>query len=349
MTEEKTEQASAKKLKKARQDGRVAKSAEFTATAAAVASLAALVLSRDIIAAEFVNLFDESIRLASNKTVARAQITPFLYDAFFSAARILGPIVATAFVVAGLVAYLQIGPVFALKTVIPDGSRLNPASGFKQLFDKAKLVELVKNVGKLTVMGAVGYVVYVGLLAGLIRTPRLELLGAMTVLGRGALRLAQFLVGGLIAFAVIDLIWQRHKFGKDMMMSKKEVKDEYKEAEGSPEIKGRRRQLHRELLAQGSVSRVKDADAVVVNPTHIAVAIRYREEEAEVPVVLAKGRGPIAGEMRRLARKFDIPVVRDVPLARALVVLEDDEGIPEELFEAVAEVLKYVYSLRSEG
>ncbi len=348
MSEEKSQDATPKKLRKARKEGQVAKSAEFTSTATAVVALAAAVLSADVMAAELVGLVREAIEAATAPEISTAQIAPLMLEAWVTAARVLVFVIVPAFVVAALVAYLQVGPVFSLKPVIPDGSRLNPSNGFKQLFAPAKLVDLAKNVGKIVVMGSMGAVLYLDLLPELVRSSRLDLQGAFSVLASDAWRLARYLVGGLIVFAIFDLIWQRYQFAKKMRMSKQDIKDEYKEAEGSPEVKGRRRQLHRELLAEGSVSRVKDADAVVVNPTEIAVAIVYREPEMEAPQVLARGRGPIAAEMRRLARKHDIPIVRDVPLARALVLLEDDEEIPEDLFEAVAEVLRYVYSLQAE-
>lgn len=345
MSGEKTEDASQKKLNKARKDGKVAKSQEFTSTAVAVAALAALIGSSSTIGVEMIGLLEQTIKLAMRPELDKSVISPFMFDGLMALFRMLAPVLGVSFVVAAFVSYIQIGPVFSIKPLIPDANRLNIANGFKNLFNKDKLVELAKNMGKISVMGVVGFVVFVDQLEHVIRSPRLRLIDGMQILGESASSLAQFLVGGLIAFAILDLLWQRHKFKKEMMMSKQEVKDEYKESEGSPEMKGKRKQFHRELLQGGAPARVKNADAVVTNPTHIAVALAYNEEEMGAPQVLAKGRGEVAAEMRKLARRYNVPIVRDVPLARALVDVDDDNPIPEDLYEPVAEVLRYVYSL----
>lgn len=349
MSGEKTEQPTAKRLRKARQDGNVAKSAEFTGVAVMITSLVAAMLWVPNAVERWMGFVRQAVTYLETPRPDLSSIPAFMQEAGTLVLYSIMPILGAAFVVAAFIAYIQIGPVFAMKTIIPDGSKLNPAGGFKNMFSKAKAVDLAKNVSKLVLMGAIGTTVYLDQVPSLIRTPALSLSSAMVAFGVAAFDVAQYLLGGLVAFAVIDILWQRHKHNKDLMMSKQEVKEEYKESEGDPQIKAKRKQMHKELLREASISNVKNADAVVVNPTHVAAAIRYDAELAEAPRVMAKGRGETAQRIRKLARRYDIPIVRDVALARALVDVDLEDEIPEDLYEAVAEVLQFVYSLREES
>jgi flagellar biosynthetic protein FlhB len=160
-----------------------------------------------------------------------------------------------------------------------------------------------------------------------------------------------YLIKTIVLFVIIgaaDLMWSRHQFNKEMMMSKYDVKQEYKQSEGDPHMKGHRRQLAQELLFSGSVENVRNADAVVVNPDHIAVAIKYDKDKSKAPKVVAKGMRIHAEKIKEIAKHYGVPILRNVPLAQALNKLEIDEEIPEELYEAVAEVLSFVYKIREE-
>jgi flagellar biosynthetic protein FlhB len=152
----------------------------------------------------------------------------------------------------------------------------------------------------------------------------------------------------LFAVGVLDRFWQMHVFAKEQRMSKHDVKQEYKQTEGDPHIKGQRKQLAEELLMHGSIEDVKNADVVVVNPDHIAVALRYDDDEESAPTVMAKGQRVMAEKIKEVARQFGVPIMRNVPLAHALHDLEVGEEIPEELYEAVAEVLNFVYTLEAD-
>jgi flagellar biosynthesis protein FlhB len=163
--------------------------------------------------------------------------------------------------------------------------------------------------------------------------------------------LYEYFMKTLVFFVVIggaDLLWSRHNFNKEMMMSKYDVKQEYKQSEGDPHMKGHRRQLAQELLFSGSMENVKNADAVVVNPAHIAVAIKYDKDKSKAPKVVAKGMRVHAEKIKEIAKHYGIPILRNVPLAQALNKLDIDEEIPEDLYEAVAEVLSFVYKIREE-
>jgi flagellar biosynthetic protein FlhB len=177
---------------------------------------------------------------------------------------------------------------------------------------------------------------------------RLELLPGIQLMAQMVFKLVAALGAGLLFFGVLDLVWQRHRHEKKLMMSKKEVEREYKESEGDPQQKAKRKQMHQDMLDDPGIGNVKDADAVVVNPTHVAVALRYDRDRENAPRVLATGRGETAKNIKREARRHRIPVIRNVQLARALVDLDVDTTIPGEFFEPVAELLTYVYSLRKE-
>lgn len=343
---EKTEEATPKKKRKSREDGQVAKSAEFTGVAVMVGAVAVVGLMAIFIGQRLAGFMLRSIELAIRPDLGPSHITPFMMEGLNTLALLLAPLLGVTFVLAAFISYVQIGALFTIKPLIPDPKRIDPIKGMKNIVSKDKLVELVKNVSKLTLMGSIGYGVVRDGLEPLVMTPRLELFPAMIVFASIALRLSLVMVAGLVVFGVVDLIWQRYKHAKELRMSKDEVKREHKESEGDPMLKGKRKQLHQELINDVGVAKVRDADAVVVNPTHVAVALRYREGEMHAPKIVAAGRGDIAREIKRLARRYDIPIVHNVALARALVELDLEREIPEEFYDAVAEILRFVYSLR---
>ena len=346
---EKTEKPTPKRRRKAREEGNVAKSPEFTGAMVMACVAGALVVWIPHLVAGLLDLMRQSIQVAGRVSQGESvRVTSVLGAMSTEAVLLLAPLFGVAFVAAVFFNYVQIGALFAPKALLPKLERLNPGNGLKQLFEPAKLVELSKNVGKLAVQGGIAYGVLYGELDDITRLSRLELGPALGVIGWMVLKLAAGLGGGLLLFGGIDLVWKRYRHEKKLMMSKKEVEREHKESEGDPQIKSKRRQMHQEMLRDPGIDNVKDADTVVVNPTHVAVALRYDRDKESAPRVLAAGRGAIAHNIRREARRHGIPVVRNIQLARALVDVSVDSTIPEDFFEPVAEVLTHVYSLREE-
>lgn len=345
---EKTEKPTAKRRRKAREEGNVAKSGEFTGGMVMLFAGAALTFWMSEIVGRSAGLIVKSIDLVSGRDPTRADIGPFMLHALAELAWMIAPILAIGFVAAAFFNYVQIGALFTLDPLMPKGDKLNPVGGLKNMFAPKKLVDLAKNVAKLGVAGVLGYSVIGDKLGMLIELPRLSLWKGMVVVGDVMFELGKWLGGALIVFGAADLFWQRHQHEKGLMMSKDEVKREHKESQGDPQLKGKRKQLHKELLKDAGVKQVKNADAVVVNPTHVAVALKYDAEQMRAPTVLSAGRGEVAREIKRLARRYNIPVVRNVELARALVDVDVDQQIPAEFYEPVAEVLNYVYKLRRE-
>lgn len=342
---EKTEEATPKRRREARKDGDVAKSAEFTGMVVMLSAIAVLVSMGLAIVERLVGFTLQTIEVATRPGLEPAAIGPFVYEGLMTIAWMMGPLVGVTFVMAAFITYVQVGPVLTAKPIIPDGAKLDMAKGLKQMFSVDKLVELAKNVTKLSAMGAVGYLVLRRLMPSMALTPRGNLLDATVALATAALHLSLFLVGGLVVFGIIDVIWQHYQYEKKLRMSKHEVKREFKESEGDPMMEGKRKEVHREMVQSAGAKNVEDADAVVVNPTHVAVALRYREEEMNAPTIVACGRGVTARKIKKLARRHGIPLVRNVDLAHALVDVGLESQIPEEFFEPVAEVLQYVYEL----
>lgn len=345
---EKTEEATPKKRRKAREDGQVAMSAEFTGVAVMLSAIAVMVVMGLAVATRLAGFMLQAIEVATRPELDSSAVGPFLYESLMTMGWMMGPLVGVTFVIAAFVTYLQVGPILTIKPIIPKGEKLNMINGLKQMFSTDKLVELAKNVSKLSAMAAVGYMVLRQMMPPMALTPRGNLLDATMALATAALRLSLFLVGGLVLFGVIDLIWQRYKHEKELRMSKHEVKREFKESQGDPQLEGKRKQFHRELTQGTGIKSVKDADVVVVNPSHVAVALRYRESEMRAPTIVACAKGVTARKIKKLARRHGIPMVRNVDLARALVDVGLEEQIPDEFFEPVAEILKYVYELRDE-
>ena len=342
---EKTEEATPKKRREARKDGQVARSDEFTGMAVMLSAIAVLVAAGMTMVERMVAICLQAIEVATRPNVDDAAIGPFMYEMAWSIGAMMAPLVGVTFVFAAFITFVQVGPVLTIKPVIPDGAKLNMANGFKEMVAPKKLFDLAKNVSKLSVMAAVGFLVLRQVMPAMTLTPRGNLLDATVALMHACLRLSLFLVGGLVVFGIIDLIWQRYQHEKQLRMSKHEVKREHKETEGDPMIKSKRKEKHREILKGSGVNNVKDADAVVVNPSHVAVALRYRESEMNAPKIIACGKGVTARQIKKRARRFGVPIVRDVELARALVEVGLEAQIPEEFFEPVAELLHYVYEL----
>lgn len=250
--------------------------------------------------------------------------------------------------IGGLVGNLvQSKPVFTVEKIKPKLSKISPIAGFKRMFSMQRLVEFLKTVAKLIVSGTAIFVVMWprrGMLAELIRQPMESTTEAIADL---SLLVLLAVIVAMAAIAGLDFLFQKQDHTKKMRMTKQEVKDEHKQMEGDPHIKGRLRQIRMERARRRMMAAVPTADVVIANPTHYAVALRYRHGETQVPVLVAKGVDAVALRIRAVADEHDIPTVENPPLARALhATVEIDEEIPPEHYQAVAEVIGYVLRLK---
>ena len=348
---EKTEQPTEKRIRDARKKGQVAKSQDLSSAVMLLAAVGVVWLIGSYIGGVMQASVRDQIEFAASfkgeftNQVANDVLWRGLKAMFF----ILSPLFIVVFVFAFLSNYLQIGSIFSFESITPKFSKLNPAEGFKNKFLKSRpYIELVKTVIKIIIVAFVaGYVLWGARddVVRLISKPPGEV-SFYTF----SLILEICLKIGLV-FLVIggaDFFLQKFLHKKELKMTKHEVREEYKETEGNPLIKAQRRSLHREILSQSMAAAVRDADVVLANPTHIAVALKYERGEADAPIITAKGADLMAAQIRQIAAESGVPVKRDIPLARALYEFDVEDEVPEELYEAVAVVLQWVYTMAEE-
>ena len=339
---EKTEQPTQKKLDDARKEGQVAKSQEI---ATAFSLLALFVIIRVIypfLGTNFQTLFERVYNNIPN--VARtydgmlpiAYIRSILSNAILTMFLMSAPFFIVAFIIAFVSDLVQVGFKPTAKPLQPKLSKLNPISGMKKIFSARKLFDFLKSILKLAVMAVVIYSFFTGRTESLFLLYDMPLKQAIGLMGNLIIDLGFRIAAAYMIIAFIDLIYQRRKFNKDMMMTKKEVKDEYKNSEGDPQVKGAQKRRMMEASRRRMMQQLPQADVVITNPTHYAVAIKYDADEADAPVVV-----------KEIAKDNKVEIVENKPLARMLYAnVEVGEMVPPELYKAVAEVLAYVYHLQ---
>jgi len=344
---EKTEDATPKKLREARKKGEVPKSRELGTAAVVLAVGGALVATGDGALGSLRQMLRGTLRTIEGGG-------PFRPGAVLEMGMSFGldavlPVLVAGMLAGTLASFLQVGPMLTLAPVAPKPERLDPIKGLKNLFNQKQLVELLKTLLKLGIIGWVAWMVLESSVRGIAGLAGRD--ASATVSGTaGMVSRMLFRAGGAIgAIAILDVFYQRWRYAQDQKMSKDEVKREHKEAEGDPHAKQHRDRLHREIIEHDTVEQVRGADVLVVNPTHLAIALRYDEAETDAPEVVAKGSEHLARRMIEAARESGVPVMRDVPLARALFELELGEQIPEALYEAVAAVLKAAWAETEEN
>lgn len=338
-----TEEPTPRRIKEARDRGDVARSGDLTSAAAFATGVGALALGAAWLASECARLMRDGVARAAQGGGDALAAGAALEGALEDLARLTVPIALAAAVAAAVVGGLQTGGLFTLKPILPKGERLDPFAGLGRIFSRQTLFELAKSLVKLAIIGAVVWWTIAPRLAELPRlagaVPRAALAWAGGVAIAIALRVA-------VAYAVIgaaDLLWQRRRWLLEHRMTREEVKREFKETEGDPRHKAERQRLHRDLLRHQMIEAVRTADCVIVNPDHLAIALRFDEATMRAPQVVAKGERLVAQEIKEVARRYGVPIYRDVALARALHELELGDEIPEALYDAVAEVLRWVY------
>jgi flagellar biosynthetic protein FlhB len=345
--QERTEKATARRREKAREEGRVAKSVELNSAAVIVLGFLTLFMLGPTVAGQTKGLMAHFMANAPSMAASDPNFTGVLIDTMLKFFLILMPIFAVLTVVAVGVNVAQVGFMVTPKALELKLDKLDMAKGFKRLFSMKSLVDLVKNVLKLIVIGVVAYKAISAEFASFFDLPDMTVSQVATRMGRLSLMLALKLGIVIFVIAILDYLYQRYEFEKSIRMSRQELKEEYKDTEGDPLIKARTRQLQREMARHRMMQEVPKADVVITNPTRIAVALKYEQEAMAAPVVIAKGERLIAQKIKEIALAHDIPVVEDKPLARALFKMCDiGQTVPANLYRAVAEVLAYVYRLK---
>jgi len=350
---EKTEEPTSKKLNDARADGKVSKSKEVSNALSLIAVFLTLKYMIGWLGTGLINIFQvlysmipEAIHTDySNIRILAIQLV--IHNAMLRILYFLSPFLVVGVAISIISNVIQFKWKVTFKPMQPKLSKFNPISGIKKIFSMNSLLELLKSIVKI---GIIAFVVYdtlkdkLGIIYQLYDIP---LLSAIQTIGTLVIDLGLRISILFIIIAALDFMYQKWKFHDDMKMTKQEVKDEYKNTEGSPEVKGKQKQRMREASQRRMMQQVPEADVVITNPTHYAVAIKYDGEKYEAPIVLAKGEDYLAQKIKDIARENNVEIVENKPLARMLYAnVEIGEMVPPELYQAVAEVLAYVYQLK---
>ena len=345
--QEKTERASTRRRNKAREEGQVAKSVELNAAAVLCLGFTTIYMMGPFIAEHTMAIMRHVMANAPTIAIQDPTFVKIFGDSMMKFFIILGPLFGFLTITAIAVNMLQVGFKITPKSIEPKLDKLDLVKGAKNILSMKSLVKLIKDTTKLTVIGLVAYKSIEGDFDSFFLLPDMSITQFATIMGKVTLILALKMGAIIFVIAVLDFAYQKYEFEKSIRMSKQDIKDEYKDTEGSPQLKARIRQVQREMAQNRMMHAVPMADVVVTNPTHIAVALKYNPDEMDAPFVLAKGERKIAQKIKELAKEYNIPVVEDKPLARALFKLCNiGDIVPANLFKAVAEVLAYVYKLK---
>lgn len=343
---EKTEKATPKKLRDARRKGQVAKSQDFPSAITFITSLGVTIMIAGFLYNELATFMLQMFRSVGHGADFETRASGYMMQTIMTIFRTSLPVVTVVAIVGVIANFFVVGPVFSFETLKFDLKKLNPIEGLKQKFKLKVLVELIKSILKISGAAIIIYFIIWNALPQIISTVAMPPQVSMKIV-------SDFLVSATIQvgiffllIALFDLFFQRQQFAKEMKMEKFEVRQEYKDTEGDPMIKGKRREMFREIAYQEGPRAARRARAIITNPTHIAVAIKYNPPEEVAPIILTMGSGYIAEQIIKIGLENKIPIMRNVELARELYTKGAiAQYIPEDTYEAVAEILKWVQSL----
>lgn len=350
---EKTEEPTAKKLEDARKEGNVAKSKDLVTAVVLIVSFYLLKVTVGSIGYGLMEIFATVYRLIPtfanpyHDEISANAVKSLFIDMVIAAIKLVWPLFLAGFILTIVGYILQVKWKVTFKPMQPKLSKFNPISGFKKMFSSQSIMNLVKSVAIVIISGYVVFSTMQDKLSYWYKWYDVPFLTALSTIGDLALSLAIKISAIYLIVGIADYIWSKHKFHEDMKMTKQEVKDEMKNSEGDPQIKGQQRRAMQKASMRRMMQSVPDADVVITNPTHYAVALKYDLKIAGAPIVLAKGADYVAQRIKEKAREANVQIVENKPLARALYAnVEIGSEIPEELYQAVAEVLAFVYNIK---
>jgi flagellar biosynthesis protein FlhB len=345
---EKTEKATPRKKQDARKKGQVAKSADVNTAI----SLLAIFLSFLFIGA----FMRDRILLMMRGTFQDYMLMELsdqnVHDLFitlaYQSAIILAPIMGVALVAGILANYLQVGFLFSTEAIQMKLNKLDPIQGFKRIYSMRAIVELLKSLLKITFVGFVTFSVLWLDIENVLRLSQMTVEQSLVYIASLTVKMGLFASAALLLLSLLDYLYQRYDYEKNLKMSKQDIKDEYKKSEGDPLIKSKIKQRQREMAMRRMMQDVPNADVVITNPTHYAIALKYDETKMDAPYVVAMGVDLVAQKIKEIAKANDVVMVENRPLARALYAQVDiGQAIPDEFFQAVAEIIAYVYQAKS--
>lgn len=346
---EKTEKATPKKLRDARKKGQLAKSQDLPSAFTFVASIAVVLMMSDVMYHQLAQFLVNTFSLVNNQDLG-VTITNSYTQSIAVIFAVSIPSLLFVSLVGVIINFLAVGPVFAVEVFKFDIKKFNPVDNLKAKFKMKTVIEILKSCVKIAIAAYIVYDVMYSSIPVLVKTVSMPISGALLVFNAFLVEVIIKIGLFFLVIAVADFIYQKHTFAKEMKMEKFEVKQEYKNSEGDPQIKGKRKQIAQEIAYQeGPAVAVQKAQAVVTNPTHLAIAIGYEQEVDAAPYILLMGKDYLAEQMIKLAEKYNVPVMRNITLAHRLW---DDgdvyEFVPEDTYEPIAEILRWVKTLKDE-
>lgn len=350
MSQEKTERATPKKRQDSRKKGQVAKSMEIPSALVLLMGFLSLFLLSSFIGSRVYNLYTLPFHEFMHWDLTVSNTLMIYQELFTQGIMILAPIFIVTVVMAIVGNYVQFGFLFSGEPLKMKLSKLNPIEGVKRIFSLRALVEFAKSSLKMLIIGVIVVLILWTNRIQIISLSFLPLEGIFGFVSNLTMMICLSIGLLLVVLSIFDYMYQRYDYEKNLRMSKQDVKDEFKKTEGDPLIKSRMKEKQRAMAMQRMMQEVPKADVVITNPTHYAVALQYDADRMEAPTVIAKGKGFIALKIREKAEAADIIIMENKPLARALFAnAEIGETVPEDLFQAVAEIFAYVYNIKNQA
>lgn len=345
--QEKTEKATPKKQREAREKGQVAKSNELAGAFILLFVFMSFAMIGPFYKSRLLSLFGDLFEDWMTMELTTGNIMSLFTHLIYQMLIMLSPVFAIAVLVALLANYMQVGFLLTGSSLAPKFNKLNPLKNIKEMLSLKTVVEFVKNMIKLLVIGIIVFMTLKSEWARILQLDTLPVTYLLGFAGGIALKLGIEVGAVLVVLGIADYFYMKYEHNKSLRMSKQDIKDEYKQTEGNPQTKGRIRERQRKMAIQRMMQEVPKADVVITNPTHFAVALKYDAAKMDAPVVLAKGMDYVALRIREKAKEHGVITMENKPLARALYDRSEiGDSIPSDLFQAVAEVLAYVYKLK---
>jgi flagellar biosynthesis protein FlhB len=344
---EKTEKATPKKRQDSRKKGQVAKSQDVNTAINLIAVFAVLMMTGSFMYEQVVGLMKEFFQQMMLEELTEENVQVIIYEVIKMMGLTLAPVLATALVAGVIANIMQVGFLFTTESIQFKLDKLDPIKGAKRIFSLRALIELLKSILKISIVGFVAFFVLWNRMDEIIVLSHVPISDAIVLIADISVKVGLYAAIALFCIAILDYMYQKYDFEKNIRMSKQDIKDEYKNSEGDPLIKSKIKQKQRQMAMQRMMQEVPNADVVITNPTHFAIALKYDETKSDAPLVVAKGVDFVAQKIKYIAKENDVIMVENRPLARALYdQTEVGQAIPEEFFKAVAEILAFVYKTR---
>ncbi|HWJ80392.1 MAG TPA: flagellar biosynthesis protein FlhB [Niallia sp.] len=344
---EKTEKATPKKRQDTRKKGQVAKSQEINTAVVLLVVFGVLSFTGEYMLEGIMTIMNYAFSDVMLTSLTESNFKTLFINILLKFALVLSPVLAAAVIGAVISNYMQVGVLFSTESIKFKLEKINPLSGFKRMFSVRSVVELLKSLLKITVIGLVTFTVLWGKMDEILSLSNKSIGSTLVSLAKLSVQMGLYASLALLILALMDYMYQRYDYEKNIRMSKQDIKDEYKNMEGDPLIRSKIKQKQREMAMQRMMQDVPTADVVITNPTHYAIALKYDEDKYDAPYVVAKGVDYVAQKIKLVAKENNVMTVENRPLARAMYnQVEIGDLVPEDFYKAVAEILALVYQTK---